>query len=215
MPGTETRPVESDADTGEDDGYATTPARRRSPGRPCSAASSPPCAATASTRCETRSGSPSTPGARAGGHAVGLRLAGRGGPATDSGDAKADPAVAGGLPRPGDHRPRLRGLLALLAGDLRQAARPPGWWKGSGRTTARAPGLSPSDLRSPVARIAGQDGVMIILPSSRLGGPGGHDRASLRAAGFTAVSPRFRAASVSRWPGRRTHTGPRPWPHRP
>ena len=29
------------------------------------------------------------------------------------------PAVAGGLPRPGGHGPRPRGLLPLLAGDLR------------------------------------------------------------------------------------------------
>ena len=28
--------------------------------------------------------------------------------------------------------PCLRGLLALLAGDPAGAARPPGWWKGSG-----------------------------------------------------------------------------------
>ena len=38
MPGTETRPVESDADTGEDDGYAHYARKDRSPGRPCSAA---------------------------------------------------------------------------------------------------------------------------------------------------------------------------------
>jgi hypothetical protein len=36
---------------------------------------------------------------------VGLRLAGRSGRRADSGDHRADPAVAGGRPRPGDHRP--------------------------------------------------------------------------------------------------------------
>ena len=36
-----------------------------------------------------------------------------------TGDHRADPAAAGRLSRAGDHRPRLRALLALLAGDLR------------------------------------------------------------------------------------------------
>jgi hypothetical protein len=52
MPSTETTPVVSDADTGEDDRYAhyARPGRTRSPAPPCSVAWSRPCAGR-SERC--------------------------------------------------------------------------------------------------------------------------------------------------------------------
>jgi hypothetical protein len=51
--------------------------------------------------------------------------------------------------------------------------------------------VSPNDLRSPVALIAGWDGVVVILSPLPLCGPGGHDTSSVPAARFSPVSRWF------------------------
>ena len=60
------------------------------------------------------------------------------------------------------------------------------------RSTPSSTTCSPNDLRSPATAIAVRDGMVAMLPSSRSGGPGGHDRPeharSQVQRGFTPVS---------------------------
>jgi hypothetical protein len=107
---------------------------------------------------------------------------------------RADPAVAGGLPRPGGHGPRPRGLLALLAGDLR-----------SGGSTARlVEGLWPEEqpehpakaLQVIVSRTRAQLGADVIAST-----PSGY-RLSLAHDQVDASAVLLRAAAAWRcWPG--------------